>query len=255
MGAVEDEIPRIDAPIANKGAGLARAAAWISRVQKPTLLAHEALDLLPRSSELLPECVSRGVQDRASDDIGNLEDLPEDKHEPLLAIEAEQHAEHAAKLCFLDEHAGVGQLRFSIEAEGFIRRRAPEVTSETLKAVDRLLWQWVHNGGDNQRWSLIPASALPPRADANRMFAVMADLAGQGYRGRLAGTPENARAVAAVEGLFKEIGLAPAGNNGTYRQRFVIPVMAPISSPSCVTSEPTSPAAQRGRFRGSDANS
>jgi hypothetical protein len=45
-------------------------------------------------------------------------------------------------------------------------------------------------------------------------------LAGDGFRGRLTDTPENALAASFVESRFARLGLKPAGPNGSYYQRY-----------------------------------
>lgn len=62
-----------------------------------------------------------------------------------------------------------------------------------------------------------------PYNDAFSEAAMKADLVALAHdstRGRLVGTPENAKAADWIRGRFESLGLAPAGDAGTYDQRF-----------------------------------
>lgn len=69
-------------------------------------------------------------------------------------------------------------------------------------------------------------TALPPdpwALDLDRVLADIEVLASPAYEGRAAGTPGNALATALVESRFEELGLAPAGDDNTFRQTFTFP--------------------------------
>lgn len=63
-----------------------------------------------------------------------------------------------------------------------------------------------------------PLAAVSP-ANLKNHVAYLAD---DNMRGRLPGTPEYETAVQYVEAQYRQLGLAPAGENGTYRQRVTI---------------------------------
>ena len=73
-------------------------------------------------------------------------------------------------------------------------------------------------------FALIPAlassqSAIAPKTDvitAAKMRADLEFLSGDGFRGRLTNTPENALALEWMKARFQRLGLKPMGANGTY---------------------------------------
>jgi hypothetical protein len=75
--------------------------------------------------------------------------------------------------------------------------------------------------------------AGPPfELDPHRIHDDIAFLASEACAGREAATPGNDLALDYVEGLFEEIGLEPAGDSGTYRQRFEFPKWTLRSPPA-----------------------
>jgi len=71
------------------------------------------------------------------------------------------------------------------------------------------------------RWVDAPVVAVPDRAE-DRYAADVAWLAADAREGRGPGTAGLAAAADYIEARFRELGLAPAGENGTYRQGFEI---------------------------------
>jgi len=62
-------------------------------------------------------------------------------------------------------------------------------------------------------------SPIAPKADAITAAKMRADLeflSGDGFRGRLTNTPENALALEWMKARFQRLGLKPMGANGTY---------------------------------------
>ena len=59
--------------------------------------------------ELLAEVVAAHLQELAADGVGHAEDLAEHVDQPLLAVEAEQHAGRAADSRFVDQQLHVGR--------------------------------------------------------------------------------------------------------------------------------------------------
>lgn len=126
----------------------------------------------------------------------------------------------------------------------------------------RILWTSTRNGGISQIFvadfrmpaeedffppleaaPAAPASRpTPPREsvstediDANELLAHVQVLADDRYEGRRTGTPGAALAADYVEGMMQKLGLAPAGENGTYRQGFDVPAGFEIDA-SCTFS-------------------
>jgi hypothetical protein len=58
--------------------------------------------------------------------------------------------------------------------------------------------------------------------DPQRIYDDIAVLASEEYEGRYAGTQGNEKALELVESRFEELGLEPAGDDGTFRQAFTI---------------------------------
>ena len=73
------------------------------------------------------------------------------------------------------------------------------------------------------RWLDAPPAAVVERA-ADRYAADVAWLADDARQGRGIGTPGLDEAGAWIEARFRELGLAPAGENGSYRQEFPVTV-------------------------------
>jgi hypothetical protein len=67
--------------------------------------------------------------------------------------------------------------------------------------------------------ALTAQDAAAPRIDSITQSDLRADLfflAGDGMRGRLTNTPENALAADWIKARFERLGLKPAGPNGSY---------------------------------------
>lgn len=75
-------------------------------------------------------------------------------------------------------------------------------------------------------------AAVPFEIDPERVYADLATLADPGMTGRAPGTPGNEAAVSLVESLFETLGLLPAGDLGTFRQRFQYEAWWPDALPS-----------------------
>ncbi|MDD5308591.1 MAG: M20/M25/M40 family metallo-hydrolase [Deltaproteobacteria bacterium] len=58
--------------------------------------------------------------------------------------------------------------------------------------------------------------------DPQRIYDDIAVLASEEYEGRMAGTAGGAKALEFVEARFQELGLVPAGDDGTFRQAFAM---------------------------------
>ncbi|MGH9312251.1 MAG: M28 family peptidase [Vicinamibacterales bacterium] len=73
--------------------------------------------------------------------------------------------------------------------------------------------------------SIAAQDAAAPRIDSIKKDDLRADLfflAGDGMRGRLTNTPENALAADWIKARFERLGLKPAGSNGSYYQPYLL---------------------------------
>ncbi|MBC7224944.1 MAG: M28 family peptidase, partial [Anaerolineae bacterium] len=90
-----------------------------------------------------------------------------------------------------------------------------------------------------QRWreSLARGHALPAwvtaasRFDGQAALAHVEELAGPAYAGRQPGSPGGQRAAAYIAEQFAQLGLAPAGEDGTFFQRFPISYTTFVAEP------------------------
>src|SRR5262245_11030557 len=93
----------VDVPRLDESPSLLRAPAGVVLVHQTTLIVHEAVEIAADARQALAEVVGGHFQHFASNGVAGAEDLAEREHEPLLAVQAEQHPHSAADFRFFYE--------------------------------------------------------------------------------------------------------------------------------------------------------
>src|SRR6266540_83509 len=104
----EEEALGIDDAVADEGAGLAGAATRVARVHEAAVSPHEVSELSAGASEPLPEVVRAQLEHLGGHRVADLEKLAEHEDQMLLAVQAQEHAQHAAQPGLLDDEPLVG---------------------------------------------------------------------------------------------------------------------------------------------------
>ena len=99
----EQEIVRVNVSLFDEAARFLGAPARIALVHEAALVVHEAVQVSAGASQALTEVRGGHFQDLGADGVSGAENLAEREDQPLLAIQAKQHAHRAAVLGFFDQ--------------------------------------------------------------------------------------------------------------------------------------------------------
>ena len=82
---------------------LLRAATGVLLVYQTALVVHEAVKVATGAGQALTEVIGAHLEHLATDAVADAEDRAEREDQPLLAVQAEQHAHRAAVLGFFHQ--------------------------------------------------------------------------------------------------------------------------------------------------------
>jgi len=93
----------------DKRPGLFGAMAGIDFFNKTAFVIHKIAYILAGTGQFLAEINATHFEYLRSDFISNIQNFPKNKNQPLLTVKAEQHSEHAADFCFLDNQTDINR--------------------------------------------------------------------------------------------------------------------------------------------------
>src|SRR5271166_3815974 len=121
----ELQVVRVHVPGLHESACLLLASARVVYVYQTAFFVHKLVEIAPCPTQQLAEIIRRNLHHLRTEFAGNTEHLPEDEGKALAAVQAQEHARHAADASFLHEHRQVDRhgLRIrQIEVGGIVKR-------------------------------------------------------------------------------------------------------------------------------------
>jgi hypothetical protein len=99
----EQEVPGIDVSGFDEASGLLGTAAGVALIYQSTLVIHEVVKIAAGTGETLAEVIGGYLQNLGADRVADTEDRTECEDQPLLAVQAKQHACSATILCLFQQ--------------------------------------------------------------------------------------------------------------------------------------------------------